>query len=44
MYDKAKFTDAGYHHYDLFFIDGTTPSEEILQSFIELSEREEGKV
>jgi cell division cycle 14 len=44
MYDKAKFTNAGFKHYDLFFIDGTTPTDEILHAFIELSEKNEGMV
>lgn len=44
MYDKAKFVDAGFNHYDLFFIDGTTPTEDILYAFIELCEVNEGMV
>jgi protein-tyrosine phosphatase len=42
MYDAHKFVDAGFKHYDLFFIDGTTPSREILDSFIHLAEQDEG--
>lgn len=37
MYDARDFIEAGYHHYDMFFIDGTTPSLEILDHFIEVS-------
>jgi cell division cycle 14 len=37
MYDKTKFTRAGFKHTDLFFIDGSTPSDVIIyfaQDFI----------
>lgn len=44
MYEKQKFTDAGFHHYDLFFIDGTNPTEEILYAFLDLCEREQGVI
>ncbi|XP_072172846.1 dual specificity protein phosphatase CDC14A-like isoform X1 [Diadema setosum] len=42
IYDARRFTDAGFDHYDLFFIDGSTPSDAILQKFLTLSENAEG--
>ena len=44
IYDARRFTDAGFDHYDLFFIDGSTPSDNIVRQFIELSENAEGAV
>ncbi|CAO1629528.1 unnamed protein product [Sympodiomycopsis kandeliae] len=34
LYDKAAFEDAGIAHLDLYFDDGSNPSEEILREFI----------
>ena len=31
MYEAKKFTDAGFDHRDLFFIDGSTPSDTIVR-------------
>ena len=31
MYDSRKFTDAGFEHKDLFFVDGSTPSDSIVR-------------
>lgn len=44
IYDARRFTDAGFDHYDLFFIDGSTPSDNIVRQFIELSENAEGAI
>lgn len=33
MYDREKFTNAGFNHYELFFIDGTTPTDVSLLKF-----------
>lgn len=38
MYKAERFSDAGFTHHDLFFIDGSCPSEEILQRFIKIAE------
>ena len=38
MYDRQDFLDKGFKHYDLYFVDGTTPTEEILQAFIKICE------
>ena len=32
-----RFTDAGFDHHDLFFIDGSTPSDAIVKQFLEVS-------
>lgn len=37
-YDKRDFTNAGIYHYDLFFVDGTTPSQQIVDKFIHICE------
>jgi len=44
MYERSRFVDAGYAHYDFFFIDGTTPTEDILFAFLEACEKEAGVV
>ncbi|KAK6733266.1 hypothetical protein RB195_017175 [Necator americanus] len=44
MYDAKKFTDAGFEHVDLFFIDGSTPSEEIVEKFISVVDKAKGAV
>jgi cell division cycle 14 len=43
-YDPKGFTNHGFKHKSLYFIDGTTPSEELMQSFISLSEKHEGVI
>lgn len=43
-YDTKGFTRFGIAHKDLYFIDGTTPSEELVQKFISLSEKHDGAV
>lgn len=44
MYEEAKFIAAGYAHYDFFFVDGTTPTEEIVNAFLEACESQPGVV
>ncbi|VDM65936.1 unnamed protein product, partial [Strongylus vulgaris] len=44
MYDAKKFTDAGFQHVDLFFIDGSTPSEDIVEKFIRVVDNAKGGV
>mmetsp|Transcript_16258 Transcript_16258/g.26820 ORF Transcript_16258/g.26820 Transcript_16258/m.26820 type:complete len:540 (+) Transcript_16258:141-1760(+) len=43
-YDRKKFVDAGFKHYELYFVDGGTPSETILKRFLEICETESGGV
>ncbi|XP_035827850.1 dual specificity protein phosphatase CDC14AB [Aplysia californica] len=44
IYDARRFTDGGFDHHDLFFIDGSSPSESIVKAFLDLSENTEGAV
>uniref|UniRef100_H3CGK1 Cell division cycle 14Ab n=1 Tax=Tetraodon nigroviridis TaxID=99883 RepID=H3CGK1_TETNG len=44
IYDSKRFTDAGFHHHDLFFLDGSTPSDIITQRFLHICESTEGAV
>jgi len=41
-YDRKRFTDGGFNHYDLYFPDGSCPREAILLHFLELAEAEPG--
>jgi len=42
MYDGARFTSHGINHHDLYFPDGTCPSDMILQRFLQIAENEPG--
>ncbi|XP_072019024.1 dual specificity protein phosphatase CDC14AB-like isoform X3 [Amphiura filiformis] len=42
IYDARRFTDAGFDHYDLFFIDGSVPSDAIVQKFLSIAEGADG--
>ncbi|XP_030061604.1 dual specificity protein phosphatase CDC14A isoform X2 [Microcaecilia unicolor] len=44
IYDAKRFTDAGFEHWDLFFVDGSTPSDSITQRFLTLCENTSGAV
>ena len=44
MYDARRFTDAGFIHHELFFMDGSTPSDHLLQRFLDVSELAKGAV
>lgn len=44
IYDAKRFTDAGFEHHDLFFVDGSTPSDAILQRFLNICESTEGAI
>uniref|UniRef100_A0A915LLD2 protein-tyrosine-phosphatase n=1 Tax=Meloidogyne javanica TaxID=6303 RepID=A0A915LLD2_MELJA len=44
IYEASRFTKAGFDHHDLFFIDGTTPSDEIVLKFIEVVDNAKGAV
>eukprot|EP01083_Nonionella_stella_P096581 271553_1 len=41
-YDKRIFTKAGFDHHDMYFIDGTTPSDSIIAKFNEICEKAKG--
>ena len=42
IYDAKRFTDAGFQHVDLFFIDGSTPSDTIVKKFLDIAEACDG--
>ncbi|KAG8555966.1 hypothetical protein GDO81_017879 [Engystomops pustulosus] len=44
IYDAKRFIDAGFDHYDLFFVDGSTPSDGIVRRFLNLCENTEGAI
>ncbi|XP_054836507.1 dual specificity protein phosphatase CDC14A isoform X3 [Eublepharis macularius] len=44
IYEAKRFTDGGFEHYDLFFIDGSTPSDNILRRFLNICENAEGAI
>uniref|UniRef100_A0A672JVX3 protein-tyrosine-phosphatase n=1 Tax=Sinocyclocheilus grahami TaxID=75366 RepID=A0A672JVX3_SINGR len=44
IYDAKRFTDAGFDHYDLFFVDGSTPSDVITRRFLHVCESTDGAV
>ncbi|NWV24802.1 CC14A phosphatase, partial [Origma solitaria] len=44
IYEAKRFTDAGFEHYDLFFIDGSTPSDSIVQRFMNICENADGAI
>ena len=43
-YDKNKFIRNGIDHSDLFFIDGSTPPDNIVRDFLEIAEKESGAI
>lgn len=43
-YDARRFTDAGFDHHDLFFVDGSTPSDSIVRRFLEICEQAPGAI
>ncbi|KAM5257279.1 dual specificity protein phosphatase CDC14A isoform 2-T2 [Ctenodactylus gundi] len=44
IYEARRFTDAGFEHHDLFFIDGSTPSDNIVRRFLSICENTEGAI
>ncbi|XP_068216660.1 dual specificity protein phosphatase CDC14A isoform X1 [Palaemon carinicauda] len=42
IYDAARFKNAGFDHYDMYFIDGSCPSDEIMREFLRVCENTEG--
>ncbi|KAL3098158.1 hypothetical protein niasHS_001994 [Heterodera schachtii] len=44
LYDAKRFTDAGFAHHDLYFIDGSTPTEEIVLRFLDVVDSSPGAV
>jgi len=44
QYDKEKFVKAGIKHLDLYFLDGSTPKDSIINTFLSTVEAEKGVV
>ena len=44
QYDKKKFTKAGVKHLDLYFLDGSTPPDHIVDQFLQACEAEKGAI
>ncbi|XP_017267894.1 dual specificity protein phosphatase CDC14B isoform X3 [Kryptolebias marmoratus] len=44
MYDARRFTESGFEHFDLFFVDGSTPNDSIVTKFINICENAEGAI
>ncbi|KAK0145230.1 Dual specificity protein phosphatase CDC14AB [Merluccius polli] len=44
LYDGRRFQEAGLQHHDLYFLDGTTPSDIITRRFLHVCESAEGAV
>jgi cell division cycle 14 len=44
IYEAKRFTDAGFEHHDLFFLDGSTPSDNIVRRFLNICENTEGAI
>ncbi|XP_032678721.1 dual specificity protein phosphatase CDC14B isoform X5 [Odontomachus brunneus] len=44
IYDASSFTDAGFNHKDLFFVDGSTPTDSIMHQFLKIAENASGAV
>uniref|UniRef100_F7FF44 Dual specificity protein phosphatase CDC14A n=1 Tax=Ornithorhynchus anatinus TaxID=9258 RepID=F7FF44_ORNAN len=44
IYEAKRFTDAGFEHHDLFFVDGSTPSDNIVRRFLNICENTEGAI
>ncbi|NWU91617.1 CC14A phosphatase, partial [Upupa epops] len=44
IYEAKRFTDAGFEHYDLFFVDGSTPSSNIVRRFLNICENADGAI
>ncbi|XP_024940493.1 dual specificity protein phosphatase CDC14C isoform X2 [Cephus cinctus] len=44
IYDAARFTEAGFDHKELFFVDGSTPTDSIMRQFLKIAENATGAV
>ena len=44
MYDCNRFVNAGFEHKDLYFVDGSTPSDHILKKFLNICEATNGAI
>ncbi|XP_043837157.1 dual specificity protein phosphatase CDC14B-like [Dromiciops gliroides] len=44
VYDARRFTEAGFDHHELFFADGSIPSDAIVKEFLNICENAEGVI
>ncbi|GFU43786.1 dual specificity protein phosphatase CDC14AB, partial [Nephila pilipes] len=44
IYDAKRFIENGFDHRDLFFIDGSTPSDTIMREFLDIAEKAKGAI
>ncbi|XP_069083862.1 dual specificity protein phosphatase CDC14B isoform X5 [Pleurodeles waltl] len=44
LYDAKRFTDANFEHHDLFFVDGSTPTDAIVKRFLNICENAGGAI
>jgi cell division cycle 14 len=44
QYNRQRFVDKGIKHHELYFLDGSCPSKEIIAKFLDLTERDQGAV
>lgn len=44
QYDRRRFIDHGIKHVDLYFLDGSCPSNEIISKFLHITENEPGAI
>ncbi|KAL5487217.1 hypothetical protein EMCRGX_G019793 [Ephydatia muelleri] len=44
LYEASRFTEAGFDHKELFFVDGSTPSDTIVKRFLAIAEATDGAV
>eukprot|EP00127_Corallochytrium_limacisporum_P004039 Clim_evm88s156 gene=Clim_evmTU88s156 len=44
VYDANDFKQAGFNHHELFFVDGSTPSPDIVRRFMDICENAKGVV
>uniref|UniRef100_A0A671KHC8 protein-tyrosine-phosphatase n=1 Tax=Sinocyclocheilus anshuiensis TaxID=1608454 RepID=A0A671KHC8_9TELE len=44
MYDAKRFTDMGFKHHDLFFVDGSAPNDAIVTKFLNICENADGAI
>lgn len=42
IYDGNRFKNAGFLHYDMYFIDGSCPADDIVREFLRVCENTEG--
>jgi len=44
VYNASRFTCAGIAHHDLYFVDGSVPTDDILARFLHISEKVSGAI